>query len=120
MIKIKNNTDSLRGNDVLPLGDWFFDKSSFNVIGYISFNLYTISKMWTHRNSEGWEKYEKHYEMKFCIFFPSNDDLYLSVSKLYNDLISCKSLSYAKMASILQDMDANLTVEETDIMVDCY
>ena len=30
MIKIKNNTDSLRGNDVLPLGDWFFDKSSFN------------------------------------------------------------------------------------------
>ena len=34
MIKIKNNTDSLRGNDVLPLGDWFFDKSSFKVIGY--------------------------------------------------------------------------------------
>lgn len=94
MIKIKNNTESLRGNKGLPMGDWFFEKSSFKVIGYISFTLYTISKTWTHKNSEGWEKYEKHYEMNFCIF-PSNDDLYLSVSKLYNDLISCKSLSYA-------------------------
>lgn len=136
MIKIKNkyNDDAL----IIPSDDenckekrlslmdlaklnWYFERDSFQTIGYISFTLYTITKSWRHRNSEGWEKYQNLYVMGVSVLFPSQDNLYLSVSALYNQLISSESLTYDRLETIFIDMDTSISItENTEIMVDCY
>lgn len=102
---------------------WYFEKASFNVAnGYIRFIMYTITKTWRHVNSEGWEKFHDEMNLSCILQFASEDELYLSVSKIYKCLSGKSKWTTMELKTFLEKFKYHdfSIYEEKGIMDDCY